>query len=137
MIAMMYNKDIAYVIENMDTQRASVVGRLSPSIFLLTWVCSAVIYICGMMLALYSGLSEGAANIFVLILAVLWGPWMFILYIARLHDAGYSGWWSPLAVFTSLLGLIAVAATGGEKIANKYGDVPTGSLKDLRSIWKR
>ena len=63
-------------------------------------------------------------------------PWMVILYIGRLHDAGYSGWWWPLVMFTSILGLIALAASPSQKRENKYGDVPLGSLSELIYFWR-
>jgi hypothetical protein len=60
-----------------------------------------------------------------------------LLIIARLHDAGHSGWWWPLALFTSLLGLIAVAAVSGTRGANTFGEEPSGKLTDLLVPFKR
>jgi uncharacterized membrane protein YhaH (DUF805 family) len=56
---------------------------------------------------------------------------IILLIVARLHDADYSGWWWPLVCFTSLLGMIAVAAVSGTKGPNKYGEQPAGKLHDL------
>ena len=62
--------------------------------------------------------------------------WMVLIYIGRLHDVGYSGWWSLLAFFTSLLGMIALAAFPGNKGANKYGEVPPSEISHLLHFWR-
>jgi uncharacterized membrane protein YhaH (DUF805 family) len=63
--------------------------------------------------------------------AILYCFGAVVLVVGRLHDAGYSGWWWLLIALTSLLGLLAVAATPGEKAPNKYGDVPKGLFGNL------
>jgi uncharacterized membrane protein YhaH (DUF805 family) len=62
--------------------------------------------------------------------------WMLLVYTGRLHDVGYSGWWSILVMFTSLLGLIALAAWPGSKDANNYGEVPPASISHLLRFWR-
>ena len=58
-------------------------------------------------------------------------PWLIILYVGRLHDAGYNGWWWLLVMFTSLLGMLALAAVSGDKEPNQYGEVPSGIFGTL------
>ncbi|MCX6722675.1 MAG: DUF805 domain-containing protein [Candidatus Staskawiczbacteria bacterium] len=62
--------------------------------------------------------------------------WMILLYIGRLHDVGYSGWWTIFAMFTSLLGMIILASYSGNKEANKYGEVPPRSISHLLHFWR-
>jgi len=62
--------------------------------------------------------------------------WMLFVYVGRLHDVGYSGWWSLLVLWTSLLGLIALGAWPGEKAPNKYGEVPPSEISHLWNFWR-
>lgn len=62
--------------------------------------------------------------------------WMVLLYVGRLHDVGYSGWWTLLVMFTAVLGMIALSAWPGKKEANKYGEVPPRGVLHLLHFWR-
>ena len=104
------------------------IRRLNPQPF---FIAIAVSYAIVIALAVLNVPTE-----ILLPVVCLNSPWMVILYIGRLHDAGYSGWWWPLVMFTSILGLIALAASPSQKRENKYGDVPLGSLSELIYFWR-
>jgi uncharacterized membrane protein YhaH (DUF805 family) len=102
---------------------------------------SAWPFICGVLIAIVIDLAvavliDGSQSNILAAPLVIVGVWLVILIIARLHDAGYSGWWWPLIAFTSLLGLIAVAAVGATEGINKYGAPPSGAVRDLLIFWK-
>jgi uncharacterized membrane protein YhaH (DUF805 family) len=61
--------------------------------------------------------------------------WMILLYTGRFHDVGYSGWWTLLVMCTSVAGLVALAVWPGNKVSNKYGDVPKGLFSSLLTFW--
>jgi uncharacterized membrane protein YhaH (DUF805 family) len=62
--------------------------------------------------------------------------WMLVVYAGRLHDVGHSGWWALLVMFTSVLGMIALAAWPGSKQTNKYGEVPPRAISHLLHFWR-
>ena len=69
-------------------------------------------------------------------LVCIYIAWMVLLYIGRLHDVGSSGWWSPFVLGCSFLGLLALAIWPGEKVANKYGEVPPSEISHLLHFWR-
>ena len=77
----------------------------------------------------------GATNLVVLFVFINFA-WMVLLYIGRLHDIGYSGWWTILVMFTSLLGVLVLASYAGKKEKNEYGEVPPKSISDLLYFWR-
>jgi uncharacterized membrane protein YhaH (DUF805 family) len=104
------------------------IRRLSSVPFIVGMVlCYAIFFV-----ALYANLPSP-------LFTIIWIMFLFAaiaLIIARLHDAGYSGWWWPLVLVTSLLGLIAIAAVSGAKDENEFGVPPSGRLGDLLTFWR-
>ena len=104
------------------------IGRLGSLGFGLSMLVSFTIII----LLILANAPMGVAMTFIFINFA----WMVILYIGRLHDVGYSGWWTILVMMTNLLGIIALGATPGKKEANKYGEVPPRSVSHLFHFWR-
>ena len=81
------------------------VGRLSALPFIVGMCATYAIFFA----AVFGNLPSALFGIiWILVVASI-----MLLIIARLHDAEYNGWWWPLVMFTSLLGLIAVSAVSG------------------------
>ena len=104
------------------------IGRLGGKAFAVSMLASFVIIL---LLALLNVPIE-----MVMTFAFVNCAWMILIYIGRLHDTGYSGWWSLLVMFTSLLGIIVLAAYPGTKGPNKYGDVPPSNVSHLLHFWR-
>ena len=104
------------------------IGRLGGLGFGLSMLVSFIIII----LLILVNAPMGVAITFVFINLA----WMVIFHIGRLHDVGYSGWWTILVMMTSLLGIVALGATSGMKEANKYGGVPPRSVSHLFHFWR-
>ena len=104
------------------------IGRLGQSGFVLSMAVSFAVVI---LLALLNA-PTGLLMTFVYINFV----WMILVFIGRLHDAGYSGWWTILVMLTSILGIIALAASPGKKEDNKYGKVPPKAMSHLLYFWR-
>lgn len=104
------------------------IGRLGQKAFTLSVFVSFII--------LYFLIILDAPTEFVGVLVFINFVWMVLAYTGRLHDVGYSGWWTILVMFTSLLGIIILASYPGKKEANKYGDVPPKSISHLLHFWR-
>src|SRR5665213_663765 len=105
------------------------IGRLGRKVFVVSMLISFGIII---LLALLNGLPIGVGVAFICINFA----WMIVLYIGRLHDVGYSGWWTLLVMLLHVAGMVALAVWPGEKETNKYGEVPPSFASHLLHFWR-
>ena len=72
--------------------------------------------------------------IVVLIVYAIFIVYIFSLHVRRLHDVGYSGWWSipPLTPYV-MIALLFMKSRG----ANKYGDPLAKDIKFFDAIFNR
>lgn len=116
-------------------------GRISRKNygFGLLFLVGSFILLIAIFASMLSSDSSSFGVFIIIILYAVYIVFLLSLHVRRFHDLGDSGWRVLLFLIplVNLIILISLLATKGKDEANKYGEVPSKSIKFFDAIFNR